>query len=66
MSPGQMLPGQMSWWQLESVLDVPKNLNLKFGPNQVSNSWDIAAEEFVWWSKMAYMVEQHGLYGGGV
>ena len=60
-----MLPGQMSLWQLESVLDVSTNLSLMFGQNQVSNSWDIAAEEFVWWSSTAYMVEQHGLYGGG-
>ena len=25
MSPGQMLPGQMSLWQLESVQDSPRN-----------------------------------------
>ena len=30
-----MLPGQMSQWQLESVLVVPKNLHFKFGQNQV-------------------------------
>ena len=30
MSPGQMLPGQMSLGQLESVLDVPRKLCLKF------------------------------------
>ena len=31
MWPEQMLRGQMSPWQLESVLDGPKNLPLKFG-----------------------------------
>ena len=31
MSPGQMLPGQMLGRPLESVLDVPRNLRLKFG-----------------------------------
>ena len=41
MSPGQILPGQMSTWQLESVQDGPWNLLSKFGQNQVSNSWDI-------------------------
>ena len=40
--PGQMLLGQMSPWQLESVLDVPRNLSLKIHQNRVSNSWDIA------------------------
>ena len=48
MSPGQMLPGQMSLWQLESVQDGPRNLPLKFGQNRVSNSWDIADIEFLW------------------
>ena len=42
MSPGQMLPGQMSWWQLKSVVYVPRTLCLKFDPNRASNSWDIA------------------------
>ena len=32
----------------ESVLDVPRNLHLKFHQNWVSNSWDIADIEFVW------------------
>ena len=41
MSPEQMLPGQMPMWHLESVLDVPRNLPLKFHKNRVSNSWDI-------------------------
>ena len=49
MLRGQMLPGQMSSWQLESVVDVPRNLSLKFHQNRVSNSWDIADIEFVWW-----------------
>ena len=31
---------------MESVLDVPRNLSLKFGQNQVSKSWDIADIEF--------------------
>ena len=42
MSPGQMFTGQMSLWKLESVLDVPSSLCLKFHQNRVSNSWDIA------------------------
>ena len=41
MSPGQIMPGQMSLWQLESVLDVPRNLPVKFHQNWVSNSWNI-------------------------
>ena len=49
MSPGQMLPGQMSPWQMESVLDIPRKLHLKFQQNRVSNSWDIASIEFLWW-----------------
>ena len=49
MSRGQMLRGQMSPWQLESVLNVHRNLPLKFHQNRVSNSWDIADIEFVWW-----------------
>ena len=53
MSPEQMLPGkillrQMALWQLESVLDVPGNLILKFHQNRISDSWDIADIEFVW------------------
>ena len=35
-----MLPGQMSPWQLASAKDCPKSLPIKFGQNQVSNSWD--------------------------
>ena len=46
MSTGQMLPGQMSPWQLGCVKDGPRNLRLKFGQNRVSNSWDIADVEF--------------------
>ena len=34
---------------MESVLDVPMNLHLKFHQNRVSNSWDIGNIEFVWW-----------------
>ena len=41
MSQGQMLPGQMSLWQLAPVKDGPKNFPLKFGQNQFSNSLDI-------------------------
>ena len=48
MLPGQMLPGQISLWQLESIQYGPGNLPLKFGQNRVSNSWDIADIEFVW------------------
>ena len=48
ISPGLMLPGQMSLWELESDKDVSKNLTLKFGQNRVSNSLDIADIEFVW------------------
>ena len=43
-----MLPGQMSPWQLESVLDVPRSLPLKFTQNQVNSKWDTANVEFVW------------------
>ena len=43
-----MMPWQMSMWQLESILDVPRNLRLKFHQNRVSNSWDIGDIEFVW------------------
>ena len=44
-----MLPGQMWLWQLESVLDVPKNMHLKLNQNRVSCSWDIPDIGFVWW-----------------
>ena len=43
-----MWPGHMSLWQLESVLDVTRNLPLKFYQNWVSNSSDIADIEFLW------------------
>ena len=49
MSRGQMLRGQMSPWQLESVLNVHRNLPLRFHQNRISNSWDIADIEFLWW-----------------
>ena len=42
MLPGQMLPGQMSSWLLESVHEGPRSLHLKFGQNPVSNNRDIA------------------------
>ena len=42
MSPGQILSGKMSWWQLQSVVYVPRTLCLKFDPNRSSESWDIA------------------------
>ena len=45
---GQMLPGQMSPWQLQSLLDLQGNLPLKFHQNRVSNSWYIADIELVW------------------
>ena len=44
-----MLPSQMSLWQLESIQDVLRILCLKFHQNRVSNSWDIADIEFLWW-----------------
>ena len=47
MTPGQMLPGQMSLWQLVSVKEGPRSLPLKFGQNWVSNIWDIADIEFM-------------------
>ena len=49
MSRGQMLRGQMSPWQLESVLNIHRKLPLKFHQNRVSNSWDIADIDFLWW-----------------
>ena len=41
-----MLPGQMSPIQLESILDVHRNLPLKIHQNRVS--WDIPDIEFLW------------------
>ena len=49
MSPGRMLHGQMSIWQLSYIVksewvivkDGPRKLTMKFGQNWVSNSWDI-------------------------
>ena len=32
------LPGQMSPWQLKTVLNVPRNLPVKFHQNRISNS----------------------------
>ena len=42
----QILPGNMSQWQLASIKEGPRNLPLKFGQNRVSNSWDIVNIEF--------------------
>ena len=42
ISPEQMLPGQMSWWHLKSVVYLPMTLCLKFDPSRASTSWDIA------------------------
>ena len=47
MSPGQMLPGKMSLWQLESVQEGPRNLPLKFGKNRACNILDIADIDFM-------------------
>ena len=58
MSPGLMLPGQMSQWQLDFVLDVPWNLHLKFDQNRVSNSWEkfvVEDPQLIWWRSTAYM-----------
>ena len=43
-----MLPGQMSLRQFKYVQDGLRNLPLRFGHNQVSNSRDIADIEFLW------------------
>ena len=51
MVPGQMLPGPMLPGQillLKSVLDVPRNLPLRFCQNRVNSSRDIADIELVW------------------
>ena len=42
MLQGQMLHGQMLPWQIQYVLDVLRNLTLKFRPNLVRNSLDTA------------------------
>ena len=47
MLHGQMMPGQMSLWHMESVQDGPRNLPLKFGPNRATNSWDIYCSGWV-------------------
>ena len=49
---GQMLLGQIPLWQLESVLDVSRNLFSKFHQIRVSNSWYIADLRVLcggWW-----------------
>ena len=43
-----MLPAQMSPRQLESVLNIHRNLHLMFHQNRVSNNLDIADIEFLW------------------
>ena len=48
MSPGQILPWQMSLLHLESVQDGSKNLSLKFAQYQASNNWDNADVELSW------------------
>ena len=42
--PGSQVPSEFAalLWHLESVLDVTRNVRLKFHQNRVSNSWDIA------------------------
>ena len=56
MSRGQMLRGQMSPWQLDFVLNVHRNLPLKFHQNRVSNSWDIADIGFLWWGLKSHFL----------
>ena len=46
MLPGKILPGQMSQWQLEYILDVFMNLPLKFG-QKILASYD--AWKSLWW-----------------
>ena len=48
MFPGPILLGHMSSGQIEPVKDGFRNLPLKFGPNRVSDSRDIADIEFLW------------------
>ena len=47
---------------MESVLDIPRNLPLKFGENRASNSWDIADIEF----RVVVVVVVVVVVGGGV
>ena len=49
-----MLPEQISPWHLESFLDVPRNLPLKFGQNLVSNRYNIPGNEFLWVVVLVY------------
>ena len=39
-----------------SILDVPMDLCLKFHYNWVSNSWDIANSEFLWWGVVCKVI----------
>ena len=55
------MPGQMSLWQLKSVLDVHRNLPLKFHQNRVSNRWDIADIEFVWVGVQSHFIVKPNL-----
>ena len=53
-----MWTGQMSPWQLDFVLGVPRNLPLNVGQNQISNCRDIADIEFVvggGWCKVIFV-----------
>ena len=45
MSPGHMLLRQLAPRKMASVKDCSRNLTLKFGKNQVSNSWAIADQD---------------------
>ena len=60
MSPGHMLPGQISPLQLESVEDGPRTLPLKFGQNRVSiwlhlnpEGWWRVVPLLIWWLGIA-------------
>jgi len=61
-----MLPGQMSQWQLDFVLDVPWNLHLKFEQNRVSHSWEkfvVEDPQLIWWRSTAYMLWSRPVLG---
>ena len=47
---------------LESIIYVARSLTLKFHQNWVSNSWDIAHIEFVWFAKSFSCLTQLRLY----
>ena len=48
ISPGQMLPVQISLQQLLAAIEDPRNHGLDFGQNQFRKGWDIAELEFEW------------------